>query len=94
MHACMHALVYHIPMFVKCHKSFRQFTGQGIEKNNDNAKKLYFQKSNKWDATWDDLRLEHKQEALKHYEREKRQHNKRKEAYWKDGIIETQKKNE
>lgn len=88
----MHALVYHVPMFIKNHKNFRQFTGQGIEKNNDDAKKIYFQKSNKWDAAQDVLLLEHRQEALKHCEREKRQYTKRKAAYWEDGIIETRKK--
>lgn len=88
----MHALVYHVPMFIKNHKNFKQFTGQGIEKNNDDAKKIYFQKSNKWDAARDVLLLEHRQETLKHCEREKRQYCKRKTTYWEDGIIETRKK--
>lgn len=48
------------------------FTGQGVEKNNDDAKKLYFQKSNKWDATRDVLQLEARQYALSGQEREKR----------------------
>lgn len=33
----MHALVYHVPMFMKKYKNFKQFTGQGVEKNNDDA---------------------------------------------------------
>ena len=28
----MHALVYHVPMFIKTLNNFRQFTGQGTEK--------------------------------------------------------------
>ena len=82
----MHALVYHVPFFVKSHKNFKQFTGQGNEKNND-TKKIYFQKSNKWDAARDVLLLEHRQEALKHRERPKRQYNKRKASYWEDEIF-------
>ena len=31
----MHALVYHVPMFIKTLNNFRQFTGQGTEKKND-----------------------------------------------------------
>ena len=60
----MQALVYHVPVFVQKHKNFKQFTGQGIEKNND-AKRIYFQKSNKWDAARDILLLEHRQRALR-----------------------------
>ena len=65
----MHALVYHVPMFIKTLNNFRQFTGQGIEKNNDDAKKIYLPNSDKWDAVWDVLLLEHRQEALKHCNR-------------------------
>lgn len=88
----MHALVYHVPMFIKNHKNFRQFSNQGIEKNNDDARKIYFQKSIKWDVAWDVLLLEHRQETQKHCKREKKQYYKRKTAYWEDGIIETRKK--
>ena len=58
----MHALVYHVPMFIKTLNNFRQFTGQGTEKNNDDAKKIYLQNSDtgKWDAVWDVLLLEHR----------------------------------
>ena len=65
----MHALVYHVPMFIKILNNFRQFTGQGTEKNNDDAKKIYLQNSDKWDAVWDVPLLEHRQEALKHRNR-------------------------
>ena len=51
--------------FVSDHGSLKMFTGQGVEKNNDDAKKLYFQKSNKWDATRDVLQLEAQQYALR-----------------------------
>ncbi|CAH3107988.1 unnamed protein product, partial [Pocillopora meandrina] len=44
----MHALSYHVPVFIKNHKTFKQFPGQGAEKNNDDAKRIFFQKPNKW----------------------------------------------
>ncbi len=37
----MHALVYHVPMFLQKHGSLKQFTGQGVEINNDDAKRIF-----------------------------------------------------
>lgn len=54
----------------------KQFTGQGVEKNNDDAKTVFFQKSNKWDAARDVLQSESRQIALQSYEREKRRYAK------------------
>jgi len=88
----MHCIPYHIPKFVSDHGSLKMFTGQGVEKNNDDAKKLYFQKSNKWDATQDVLQLEARQYALRGQEREKRKYTKRKADYWESEISETRKK--
>ena len=59
----MHALSYHVPVFIKNHKTFKQFTGQGVEKNNDDAKRIFFQKPNKWNAARDVLQLEVQQQA-------------------------------
>lgn len=50
----MHLIPYHIP-FIKNHGSFKMFSGQGVEKNNDDAKRVLFHKSNKWDAARDIL---------------------------------------
>ena len=44
---CMHALVYHVPLFMKKYKSVKPFTGQGVEKNNDMARNVVLHKSNK-----------------------------------------------
>ena len=88
----MHCIPYHIPKFVSDHGSLKMFTGQGVEKNNDDAKKLYLQKSNKWDATRDVLQLEARQYALCGQEREKRKYTKRKTDYWETEISETRKK--
>ena len=59
----MHALSYHVPVFIKNHKTFKQFTGQGVDKNNDDAKRIFFQKPNKWNAARDVLQLEAQQQA-------------------------------
>lgn len=73
----MHALVY-VPIFINNYKNFKQFTGQGVEKNNDDAKKIFFHKSNKWDAAQDVLLLEHRQKLLQNCERQKRKYDKKK----------------
>ena len=36
----MHVLVYHIPFFIQQYGCIKKFTGQGVEKNNDDAKKV------------------------------------------------------
>lgn len=69
----MHALCYHLPYF-------KQFTGQGVEKNDD-AKRIFFQKTNKWDSARDVLQLEGRQQALYHCEREKRKYEKQNNEY-------------
>lgn len=83
----MHVMVYHVALFVQEHGSFNQFTGQGVEKNNDDAKWILFHKSNKWDAAKDIMYMESRQWDLKHCEREKRLYTKRNNQYWTDGII-------
>ena len=88
----MHALSYHVPVFIKNYKSFKQFTGQGVEKNNDDAKRIFFQKSNKWDAARDVLQLEARQQALNHCERKKRKYEKQNSEYWDTGIVDSRKK--
>lgn len=88
----MHCIPYHIPKFIDDHGPLKMFTGQGVEKNNDDAKKLYFQKSNKWDATRDVLQLEARQYALRDHEREKSKYTKRKTDYWESEIKEARHK--
>ncbi|RMX58530.1 hypothetical protein pdam_00023466, partial [Pocillopora damicornis] len=85
----MHALSYHVPVLIKNHKTFKQFTGQGVEKNSDDAKRIFFQKSIKWDAAKDALQLEVQQQALHHCEREKRKYDKQNNEHWDSGIVES-----
>ena len=38
----IHALVYHAPDILKKYGNIKKFSGQGVEKNNDDAKRNYF----------------------------------------------------
>ena len=40
----MHVMVYHIPYFIQEYGSIKRFTGQGVEKNKDDAKRVLFHK--------------------------------------------------
>ena len=88
----MHALSNHVPVFIKNHKTFKQFTGQGVEKNNDDTKIIFFQKSNKWDAARDVLQLEARQQVFHQCERGKRKYEKQNNEYRKSAIVESRKK--
>ena len=59
---------------------------QAVEKNNDDAKRIMFQKSNKWNSAKDILLTESRQWDLKHHARVKGTYTKRKAEYW-DGDI-------
>ena len=78
----MHLIVYHLPFLVQKHGCLKKFTGQGVEKSNDDAKRIFFQKSNKWDAAKDILCTESSQWDLKQHEREKATSTKGKLEYW------------
>ena len=64
----MHTSPYHVPLIIHRFSTMKQFTGQGVEKKNNDAKRIFFQKSNKWDV----LLLESRQLALQYNEREKK----------------------
>jgi hypothetical protein len=40
----MHCLVYHVPFFTKTYGKLLRFSGQGVEKINDDIKKIIIQK--------------------------------------------------
>lgn len=88
----MHAMVYHVPIFLDRFKSIKVFTGQGVEKNNDFARSTVLNKSNKWNPAGDVLRMEARQWALRSYERRKRQYIKTNITYWEHGLLEARKK--
>ena len=83
----MHLIAYHLPFFVQKHGCLKKFTGQGVEKNNDDAKRIFFQKSNKWDTAKDNLYTKSRQWDLKQHEREKATYTKRKLEYWGNEIV-------
>lgn len=60
----MHSMVFHVPEAMKRHSNVKQFTGQGVEKNNDNARRVLRPKSNNWDSPADIIRTEGHQWAL------------------------------
>ncbi|XP_028417141.1 uncharacterized protein LOC114541415 [Dendronephthya gigantea] len=84
----MHIMVQHVPRFFELHHSIKQFTGQGVEKNNDVARSVVLRKSNKRDSTGDVLRMEQRQWELRGHERKARIYNKTNMGYWNNEIKE------
>jgi hypothetical protein len=58
----------------------------GVEKLNDDCRRVHLMRSNKWDAPKDVLLVEKRLEHLAEYERIPRKYNKRNEAYWNKNI--------
>jgi hypothetical protein len=59
-----HCLVYHVPFFTKKYGKHLRFSGQGVEKINDDIQKIHHSKTNKWDATVDALQVRKRIERL------------------------------
>ncbi len=59
----MHVFAYHVPDQIREHGSIRQFSGQGVEKNNDDAKRHYYS-GKRHDAARDILLTEARMEKL------------------------------
>lgn len=78
----MHIMCYHVLFFIQEHVYFKRFTGQGVVKNNNDANRVLFQKSNKWDAAKDIRFMESRQWELKKHEREEGTYAKRNGEYW------------
>jgi hypothetical protein len=89
----MHVLVYHIPFFIQQYGCIKKFTGQGVEKNNDDAKKVMCSRNLINGIRQRTLLLaECRQWQLRHHEREKGPYAKRKLEYWNNEINEIRKK--
>ena len=54
----------------------------GIEKNNDDCRRIHLNKSNKWDAPADVLLVSRRIERLSRHQRTPRSYNKRNAEYW------------
>lgn len=81
----MHSMIFHVPMMMRRHGSLRFFSGQGVEKKNDDMRRYFHRKINRWDAATNVLLVEKRQEALREYRREKREYVKRKASFWIEG---------
>jgi tRNA/tmRNA/rRNA uracil-C5-methylase (TrmA/RlmC/RlmD family) len=84
-----HCLVYHVLFFTKKYGKLLRFSGQGVEKINDDIKKNHHSKTNKWDATVDTLQV---RKMIMHLtsencERDKRNYTKSTNEYWSDIIL-------
>lgn len=84
-------LCYHMPFFlatsgVKC------FTGQGVEKVNDVVRRLYHQKSNKYDSCKDGLQAVKRLDDLQEFDRKPREYKQQDASYWSEGIMEERQK--
>ena len=64
----------------------------GVEKNNDDCRRIHLQKSNKWDASKDILLVEKRLEMLSDLERTPREYKKTSNDYWYTGIKEVRAK--
>jgi hypothetical protein len=82
-------LVYHVPFFTKKYGQLLRFSGQGVEKINDDIKKIHYSKTNKWDATVDALQVRKRIEHLtsENCEHDKRNYTKGTNEYWSDIIF-------
>lgn len=89
----MHSMVYHVPRFMEKHQGIKHFTGQGVEKLNDDCRRVHLQRSNKWDAAKDVLLVGKRVEHLgSDCDRNKRQYVKHNQNYWETGIVESRNK--
>ncbi|KAK2550530.1 hypothetical protein P5673_028729 [Acropora cervicornis] len=88
----MHAMVYHIPRFMTKYDGIKKFTGQGVEKLNDDCRRIHLQRSNKWDAPKDILLVGKRMEHLSEYERASRKYRKQEPEYWNMKIHESRAK--
>jgi hypothetical protein len=72
---------------LKTYGSIKQFTGQGVQKSNDDIKMIYHRKTNKHCATVEALRVRQRRNMLKQYARVKRKYGKINNAFWRGGGI-------
>ncbi|CAH3044261.1 unnamed protein product, partial [Pocillopora meandrina] len=73
----MHSFVYHVPVMLHNHGSLKMFSGQGVEKKNDDLRCYFHRKINRWDAATNLLLVEKRQEELREEERAKQPYEKR-----------------
>ncbi|CAB4025473.1 Hypothetical predicted protein [Paramuricea clavata] len=77
---------------MRTHNGIRNFSGKGVQKLNDDCRRIHSQKSNKWDAAKDVLQVEERLRYLSDLQRTPRQYNKKADEYWSAGICESRSK--
>ncbi|EDO29153.1 predicted protein [Nematostella vectensis] len=73
----MHVAAYHVPPMIRRYQNLKQFSGQGLEKNNDDARRVVLRKSNHLDDPCEVLQAEFRLGKLKHREKLPRPYVKR-----------------
>ena len=69
---------------LKTYGSIKQFTGEGVEKSNDDIKLINHRKTNKHCATAEALRVRQRKNMLKQYTRVERKYGNINNAFWRD----------
>ncbi|XP_048581436.1 uncharacterized protein LOC125561333 [Nematostella vectensis] len=82
----MHVAAYHVPAMIRRYQNLKQFSGQGLEKNNDDARRVVLRKSNHLDDPCEVLQAEFRLGKLKHREKLPRPYVKRNAQYWEEEI--------
>ena len=73
-------------------KNNHSFFLTGVEKLNDDCRRIHLQRSNKWDAPKDILLVGKQMEHLSEYERASREYKKQEAEYWNTKIHESRAK--
>ncbi|KAK3710028.1 hypothetical protein QZH41_012418, partial [Actinostola sp. cb2023] len=78
----IHILVYHAFDVLERYDSVKTFSGQGVEKKNDDFRRYFMRKINRWDACASMLKVEKRQEVLRYKERLSRVYRKLDLEFW------------
>ena len=81
----IHIMLYHVPRLLKQHGTLKSFSGQGLEKTNDDIKRIFHAKTNKHDAPAASLAVRRRKLVLKHTARVKNPYTKRNKEFWRSG---------
>ena len=89
---CIHYVVKQYNCFVFSILIKYYYFIQGVEKLNDDCRRVHLRRSNKWDAPVDVLRVGKRVEHLSHCERQTRPYQKRNNDYWETMIKDSRSK--
>ncbi|XP_065895016.1 uncharacterized protein [Dysidea avara] len=81
----LHMVVHHFWYFIEKYDNVKQFSCQGVEKNNDAAKKTFFKNSNRWDGASDIIRNLYQRHLLRNRKRKVQDYSKKDPTWWNGG---------